>query len=130
MNGKYIDSIKFDGTIKKDSYLLSIPAVQYLLKKKTLVLTSNVTFLVGENGTGKSTLAEAIAIAYGFNSEGGTKNFNFSTTKSHSELYEHIRLVKSKYAKDGFFLRAESFYNLASNIDELDQIPSYSPKLI
>lgn len=130
MNGRYIDSIKFNGIIGKDSYLLNIPSVQYLMKTKALMLTSNITFLVGENGTGKSTLVEAIAIAYGFNAEGGTKNFNFTTTKSHSELWEHLSLVKSKYAKDGFFLRAESFYNLASNIDELDQIPSYSPKLI
>lgn len=100
------------------------------MKTKVLKLASHITFLVGENGTGKSTLIEAIAIAYGFNAEGGTKNFNFATTKSHSELWEHLSFVKSKYAKDGFFLRAESFYNLASNIDELDQIPSYSLKLI
>lgn len=104
--------------------------MQYLMKTKVLKLASHITFLVGENGTGKSTLIEAIAIAYGFNAEGGTKNFNFATTKSHSELWEHLSFVKSKYAKDGFFLRAESFYNLASNIDELDQIPSYSLKLI
>lgn len=73
-NGKYIDSIKFHGTIEQDSYLLDIPSVQYLMKTKVLDLTSNVTFFVGENGTGKSTLIEAIAIAYGFNAEGGTKN--------------------------------------------------------
>ena len=130
MNGRYIDLVKFNGIIEKDSYLLNIPSVQYLMRKKTLMLTSDVTFLVGENGTGKSTLIEAIAISYGFNAEGGTKNFNFTTTKSHSELWEHLSFVRSRYAKDGFFLRAESFYNLASNIDELDQIPSYSPKLI
>ncbi len=130
MNGRYIDAVKFNGVIEKDSYLLHIPCVQYLMKAKELKLTSNITFLAGENGTGKSTLVEAIAIAYGFNAEGGTKNFNFTTTKSHSELWEHLSLVKSKYAKDGFFLRAESFYNFASNIDELDQIPASSPRII
>ena len=80
----------------------------------------NVTFIIGENGTGKSTLLEAIAVAYGFNPEGGTKNFNFSTKDTHSELSEYIKLVKGiKKAKNGFFFRAESFYNLASNIDDI-----------
>lgn len=79
-----------------------------------------VTFIVGENGTGKSTLMEAIAIAWGFNPEGGTQNFNFSTKNSHSELYEYIRLIRGvRKPRDGFFLRAESFYNVATQIDEL-----------
>jgi len=87
-----------------------------------------VTFIIGENGTGKSTLLEAIAIAWGFNPEGGTKNFNFSTRASHSELHKYLRLIKSfKRAQDGFFLRAESFYNLATNIDELDEEPGGPP---
>lgn len=81
-----------------------------------------VTFIVGENGTGKSTILEAIAAAYGFNPEGGTINFNFSTRSTHSELHDYIKLVKGVWrAEDGFFLRAESFYNLASNIDDLDE---------
>lgn len=81
-----------------------------------------VTFIVGENGTGKSTILEAIATAYGFNPEGGTKNFNFSSMDTHSELYNYIKLVKGfRKPKDGFFLRAESFYNLATNIDELNR---------
>ena len=80
-----------------------------------------VTFLVGENGTGKSTILEAIAVAYGFNAEGGTRNFNFSTKATHSDLYEKLKLVKGiKRPNDGFFLRAESFYNVATNIDEID----------
>lgn len=79
-----------------------------------------VTFIVGENGTGKSTLLEAIAIAYGFNPEGGTRNFNFSTRDSHSTLYNYIRLVQGiRKPKDGFFLRAETFYNLATEIEEI-----------
>jgi len=87
-----------------------------------LALHENVTFIVGENGSGKSTLIEAIAIAAGFNPEGGSKNFNFSTEESHSPLSEHIRLSRApKRNKDGYFLRAESYFNVASNINELDR---------
>ncbi|MFC5403997.1 AAA family ATPase [Cohnella soli] len=83
---------------------------------------SKVTYIVGENGMGKSTLMEAIAVAWGFNPEGGTKNFSFSTSSTHSELHEYIRLVRGmRQARDGFFFRAESYYNLATNIDELDR---------
>lgn len=76
---------------------------------------------VGENGTGKSTLLEAIAVAFGFNAEGGTVNFNFCTRETHSELYKHLTLGKRGFADDGFFLRAESLYNAATNIDILDE---------
>ncbi|WP_238883818.1 AAA family ATPase [Clostridium sp. YIM B02551] len=88
-----------------------------------------VTFLVGENGTGKSTILEAIAIAFGFNPEGGTRNFNFLTKDTHSELHDAIKLVKGvKRPRDGFFLRAESFYNVATNVDELDAAEFYGGK--
>lgn len=100
-------------------YPFSLPAVRDL---RHIELHPAVTFLVGENGTGKSTLLEAIAVASGFNAEGGTRNFNFSTRRSHSELHRYLRLSKGmKRPKDGFFLRAESFYNLATNIEELDK---------
>lgn len=86
-----------------------------------LRLKSRVTFLVGENGTGKSTLLEAIAVNYGFNPEGGSKNFNFSTMPTHSTLHNYITLVKGIHKpKDGYFLRAESFYNLATEIEKID----------
>ncbi|MBM7869030.1 putative ATPase [Clostridium pascui] len=92
----------------------------------TLEFHPKVTYIVGENGTGKSTILEAIAIAYGFNPEGGSKNFNFSTNDTHSELWENLKLVKGiRKPEDGFFLRAESFYNVATNIDEIDAIGSY-----
>ncbi len=108
-----------------DIYPFSLPAVRNLFKLK---LHPSVTFIIGENGTGKSTLLEAIAVAFGFNPEGGTKNFTFSTRSSHSNLHEYIRLSKNfKRPKDGFFLRAESFYNVASNIDELDEEPGGPP---
>ena len=121
MNRKFINSVFLNKNIDTNSYLSHLPIVQYLREDKTICFEKDVTFFVGENGTGKSTLLEAIAVAYGFNAEGGTKNFNFSTNSTHSELCDYLTISKSKYAKDGFFLRAESFYNVATNIDELDK---------
>lgn len=81
----------------------------------------DVTVFVGENGTGKSTVLEAIAAAWGFNPEGGSRNFHFSTRESHSGLWESLRLVKSAVRpRDGFFLRSESLYNVASEIERID----------
>ena len=119
-SAKYISEVLFDNQLSKDSYLNALPVIQFLAKKKRMPFSSNVTFFVGENGTGKSTLLEAIAVAYGFNAEGGSKNFTFSTNATHSELCKHITLAKRGYAKDGFFLRAESMYNVATNIDDID----------
>src|ERR1041385_468764 len=85
-----------------------------------LVFHPKVTFLVGENGSGKSTLIEALAVAWGFNAEGGSRNFNFATRASHSNLHEFVRPIRSaKRARDGFFLRAESHFNVATQIDDL-----------
>ena len=126
----YIDSFRYNGGIDRNSYLKKLAVIRYLEKEGGLEFSNPVTFLVGENGTGKSTLIEAIAVAYGFNAEGGSKNFSFSTKNTHSELCDHITLIRSSYAKDGFFLRAESLYNAASNIDEMDELPCASPKLI
>jgi predicted ATPase len=93
-----------------------------------LTFHPKVTFLVGENGSGKSTLIEALAIAWGFNAEGGSKNFNFDTAKAHSQLHKFLRLVKGpRRARDGFFLRAESYFNVATDIEELDSIPGAGP---
>ena len=113
MDERFIHSIFIDWTmIGADSYLRKIEALKGL---KTLEFNSNVTFFVGENGSGKSTLLEAMAIACGFNPEGGTKNYSFSTYDSHSELYDAIRVVHgSRKARRGYFLRAESFYNVAT----------------
>lgn len=92
-----------------------------------LDFNKRVTFFVGENGSGKSTLLEAIAVNMGFNAEGGTMNFNFSSQETHSALYRHMTLTKGvKRPKDGFFLRAESFYNVATEIDRLDKAVSAS----
>ena len=113
MDERFIRGIFIDWTlIGNCSYLRDIEALKDL---KTLDFNSNVTFFVGENGSGKSTLIEAMAIASGFNPEGGTKNYSFSTYDSHSELYDAIRVVRgSRKARWGYFLRAESFYNVAT----------------
>lgn len=96
-----------------------------------LRLHPKVTFFIGENGSGKSTLLEAIAVSCGFNPEGGTKNFGFSTKASHSNLNEFIRCSRGvKKPKDGFFLRAEIFYNVATEIDNLDSEFSFGPPII
>ncbi len=90
-----------------------------------------VTFFIGENGSGKSTLIEALAIAWGFNAEGGSKNFNFATANAHSDLHTSLRLLKGvKRARDGFFLRAESYFNVASRIDIMDSEEVSSPRII
>ncbi|OEH92707.1 AAA family ATPase [Bacillus solimangrovi] len=110
------------------SYPFDLPVVENL---QELSLHPKVTYLIGENGMGKSTLLEAVAIAIGFNPEGGTFNINFSTENTHSELEKYIKLVKgTKKPKDGFFLRAESFYNVATNIDQLDRDPEGGGKII
>ncbi len=126
---RYISEVVFNDGLESSSYLYELPIIRYLSAQRRLSLSSNVAFFVGENGTGKSTLLEAIAVAYGFNAEGGTKNFCFSTNVTHSELWKHITLTKRDYARDGFFLRAESLYNVATNIEELDRIAAPTPSI-
>ncbi|GGO05132.1 AAA family ATPase [Saccharibacillus kuerlensis] len=102
-------------------YPFNLPAVRELEK---IEFHERVTYMVGENGVGKSTLLEAIAAAWGFNPEGGTLNFNFATAETHSSLHRYIRLIRgTARPKDGFFFRAESYYNVATTIDELDKDP-------
>ena len=127
----FITSIAISGSLPPDSYLNDLAVIRSLRSMERLMLTKPVTFLVGENGIGKSTLIEAIAVHQGFNPEGGTVNFSFSTEDSHSELYRYLRIQKGMgVRKDGFFLRAESFYNVASNIDQMDRIPAPGPRVI
>jgi predicted ATPase len=96
-------------------YPFNLPVLKAL---ETLVFHPRVTFLVGENGAGKSTLIEALAIAWGFNAEGGSKDHQFSTRASHSALHRFVRPVRAPIkAKDGYFLRAESFFNTASYLE-------------
>lgn len=126
----YIKGIYMKSLPPPDSYLSELPVVRNLRHIGELRLNSDVTFLVGENGTGKSTLLEAIAVSMGFNAEGGTRNFNFSTAETHSELYDFLTVVKGVRPRDGFFLRAESFYNVASYIDKMDSEDSFAPPVI
>ena len=109
--------------VSKNSYVRKIKSLKGL---ESLTFQSPVTFFVGENGSGKSTLLEAMAVSYGFNPEGGTMNYDFSTFDSHSELYEAVTLVKGyRRAKWGYFLRAESFYNVATK--EIDYVDPFHP---
>ena len=130
MSTRYISNILFEDGLEKSSYLNGLPVIKFLKEAGKLDFSADVTFFVGENGTGKSTLLEAIAVAYGFNAEGGSKNFTFSTNVTHSELFEHITVANRRYAKDGFFLRAESFYNVATNIDDMDKLLSFDAPVI
>lgn len=130
---QYIRTVSFENTIDKTTkeYPYDISSILALEKLKELDFHPNVTFVIGENGSGKSTLLEAIAVLYGFNPEGGSKNFNFATKDTHSSLFEAIRLIKGFRApKDSFFLRAESFYNVASNVDELDKESIFDGSLL
>lgn len=121
-------TLRRDTVERFDRYPFSLQAVRAL---DVLEPHPKVTFFVGENGSGKSTLLEAIAVALGFNAEGGTRNFRFDTRPSHSELHAHLRIAKGyKRPRDGFFLRAESFFNVATNIEQLDAEPAPSPRLI
>ena len=110
-------SLRGDDVPDFDRYPFSLPAVKEL---GVLELHPRVTFLIGENGSGKSTLIEAIAIACGMNPEGGSQNFRFSTRASHSDLHAYLRIVRSyRRPRSRFFLRAESYFNLATEVESL-----------
>jgi predicted ATPase len=111
-----------------DVYPFAIPSIGALSE---LRFERPVTFLIGENGSGKSTLLEAIAVAWGLNAEGGSRNFKFSTRVSHSGLNAYLRLTRGpRRALDGYFLRAESYFNVATQIEALDAEPLGGPKII
>ena len=129
MRDLYIRRMSLLEPLPRESYLSRLPVVRQL--EKGIDFHKQVTFLVGENGSGKSTLIEALAISQHFNPEGGTKNFSFSTEDSHSELCNYILAVRGAiYPRDGFFLRAESFYNVASSIDQMDREPGIGAPVI
>lgn len=111
-----------------EHYPFCLPIVKNL---KNVEFHQAVTYFVGENGSGKSTLLEALAVSLGFNPEGGSINFNFNTRPSHSNLHQYLRVAKGiKRPKTGFFLRAESFFNVATEIEQLDDEPSFGPPVI
>ncbi len=123
----FIDTISITDLQGAEKYLSHIPALSDM-QKSPLQLSSAVTMLVGENGTGKSTLIEAIACAMGFNAEGGTKNFTLNTANATSNLHEHLVIGRTKHPKSGFFLRAESFFNVATYVDDLGIADYYGNK--
>ena len=127
MNNQFIRSALIDWRrVQPGSYLHSIPSLSGV---EQIDFSSPVTFFVGENGSGKSTLLEAIAVAYGFNPEGGTRNYRFSTYDSHSELCTAVRLSRSaRKPVYGYFLRAESFYNVATMEEEYSKGPGGIPQ--
>ena len=127
MNDQLIQGISIDWSkIDQYSYLRNIEAIRGL---EELEFSNSITFFVGENGSGKSTLLEAIAVAYGFNPEGGTKNYSFSTRDTHSDLCNAIRLSKGyRKAGWGYFLRAESFYNVATKEEDYADVDHPSRK--
>lgn len=127
MNNQFIQGLTIDWTkIDEKSYLRKIDAIRDLGE---LSFHKPITFFVGENGSGKSTLLESIAVAYGFNPEGGTKNYSFSTYDSHSELCDATKIIKGvRRPRSGYFLRAESFYNVATKEREYADIAHPSGK--
>ena len=116
-------SFRPEAAIDFDAYPFDIPAVREI---GSIEFHPSVTFFVGENGSGKSTVMEALALALGFGAEGGTRNVQFSTAESTSPLHEALRLARTvPKPYDGYFLRAESFFNLASYMDETGYLHGY-----
>jgi len=121
MRDLYVRWMELPAPLPRESWLNGLPVVRHLAEKR-IEFHKPVTFFVGENGSGKSTLIEALAVALGFNPEGGSRNFHFSTRDTHSELCEALRVARGAVRhRTGFFLRAESYYNFASNLDKLDE---------
>jgi predicted ATPase len=120
-------SFRPDAEIDFESYPFNIPAVREL---ETMTFHPNVTFFVGENGSGKSTVLEGLALALGFGPEGGTRNVQFRTVESVSPLHEVLRVARGvPQPRDGYFLRAESFFNVASFMDETGYVQGYGGSL-
>ncbi|TCP54930.1 putative ATPase [Tamaricihabitans halophyticus] len=128
---QFVRRVRLPAVASTGGYPFTLPAVAWLaaVTDAGLELPAGVTFLVGENGTGKSTLVEAIAVAAGFNPEGGSQNFRFATRATESSLGDSLVLSwGTRKPRTGFFLRAESYYNVASEIERLDREPG--PRLL
>lgn len=125
----YLQRARFhpEARVAYNEHPFNIPAVREI---DCIEFHPNVTFLVGENGSGKSTVLEAIAVALGFGPEGGTKNVQFRTVESVSSLHKALRLSRgTPVPKDGYFLRAESFFNVASYMDDVGYTEGYGGSL-
>ena len=124
----YINAFRVE-EIDSGEYYARLPIVKLLQEMGWFRLGSPVTFFVGENGSGKSTLLEALAVCTGMNAEGGSRNFTFATKRTDSGLSKHISLARGARERDSFFLRAESFYNVATEIERLDGIEAPTRKI-
>lgn len=127
--GWFIHQVHLDRRGDAGRYPFTLPVVAHLAKSG-LELNPGVTFLIGDNGTGKSTVIEALAVAAGFNAEGGSQSFRFATRATESSLGDHLVLRWKAKPRTGFFLRAESFYNVATEIENLERedpglLPAY-----
>ena len=118
MNDLFVKSVHLqrDGLVF-DEYPFCVEAIRQF---ESLTFEKSLSFLIGENGIGKSTFIEALAVALRLNAEGGTQNFHFHTKETHSNLYQYLKVVKGTHQpQTKFFLRAESFYNVASQLDKI-----------
>ena len=106
-------------------YPFNIPAFEAGID---ITLDTKVTLLVGENGSGKSTLLEAIAECCGFNPEGGNRDHYRESFEDRSELAQALRLAWMPRTTEGFFLRAESFFNFATYIEQVSDLRAYGGK--
>lgn len=102
-NKIYLQDIRLINKNPSENYWCRLPFYRELNSGKEISFNTPVTFFVGENGSGKSTLIEAIAVAMGYNAEGGSKNFNFSTKNTTSMLHDELQLSRIAYESDGFF---------------------------
>ena len=127
MNDNYLKGFRIDwDKVPKDSYLQRIGALR---KIDELYFDNQITFFVGENGSGKSTLLEALAVNYGFNREGGSRNYNFSTFDEAEELKDVLTIYKApKKYEYNYFFRAETFFNVASKENEYQKGPGGDPQ--
>src|SRR5215217_8541493 len=89
----FIRRISLDARESTGRYPFTLPVVRHLSQVDSVEFASGLTFLVGENGSGKSTVVEALAVAAGFNAEGGSQNFRFATRGSESSLGDYLRLT-------------------------------------
>lgn len=133
LNGPPLDKVKSNHTTPPDQtvYPFSIPLIANL---KSITFPSQITFFVGENGSGKSTILEAIALKAGFGPEGGSRNIHFKT--SYQSTYEGTQALAQSFTlswrqkpADGYFFRAESFFNIANYLDTMAHTGGQGPAL-